>query len=147
MYNFILYISACISIFSYCSTGGHVVHSYGRLIPQFFPITDLQQISGPDGIGRINCTVSSGTARLGRLWPKEAGRLTTKHYGTTATLVVSPTDEFVNSELYCELSQFYLYTSSNSEFIQYAAHAHTSLYSFTISDYIFKVIRMTLYMH
>ena len=27
-----------------------------------FPITDLQQISGPDGIGRITCTVSSGTA-------------------------------------------------------------------------------------
>ena len=47
------------------NTGGSVVHSYGRLIPHEFPITDLQQISGPDGIGRINCTVSSGTARLG----------------------------------------------------------------------------------
>ena len=36
-------------------SGGDVVHSYGRLIPHEFPITDLQQISGPDGIGRITC--------------------------------------------------------------------------------------------
>ena len=47
-----------------CTAGGRVVHSYGRLIPHEFPITDLQQISGPDGIGRITCTVSSGTARF-----------------------------------------------------------------------------------
>ena len=44
--------------------GGRVVHSHGRLIPHEFPITDLQQIAGPDGIGRITCTVSSGTARF-----------------------------------------------------------------------------------
>ena len=44
--------------------GGSVVHSYGRLVSHELPITILQQISGSDGIGRINCTVSSGTARF-----------------------------------------------------------------------------------
>ena len=46
------------------SSGGRVVHSEGRLIPHDFPITDLQQISGTDGMGMITCTVSSGTARF-----------------------------------------------------------------------------------
>ena len=59
-----LYISNdCICHFV-LTTCGRVVHSYGRLIPHEFPITDLQQISGPDGIGRITCTVSNGTARF-----------------------------------------------------------------------------------
>ena len=43
---------------------GSAVHSYGKLIVHEFLITDLQQIYGPDGIGRINCTVSSGTVRF-----------------------------------------------------------------------------------
>ena len=56
-------MALCIHCTLICADGS-VVHSYGRLIPHEFPITDLQQISGPDGIGRINCTVSSGTARF-----------------------------------------------------------------------------------
>ena len=85
-------------------SGGSVVHSYGRLIPHEFPITDLQQISGPDGIGRITCTVSSGTARFiangGQL---ETGGVTQTKNGATATLVVNPTDvgSFQNRGLYC----------------------------------------------
>ena len=99
-------------------TGGHVLHSYGRIIPQFYPITDLRQISGPDGIGRINCTVSNGTAKFSTLQPSgllEAGEVPFIGNGTTATLVVKSTSQFENREMYCR-SRFYLYISVNGEF-------------------------------
>ena len=100
--------------------GGHVVHSYGRLIPHEFPITDLQQISGPDGIGRISCTVSSGTARFianGR--QLETGGVTQTRNGATATLAVNLPNavSFQNRGLYCTNSAtnfFYLFISSTS---------------------------------
>ena len=100
--------------------GGSVVHSYGRVIPHEFPITDLQQISGPDGIGRINCTVSSGTARFvvngGQL---ETGGVSETRNGATSSLVVNPTDvgSFQNRALYCtnlQTNHFYLLISSAS---------------------------------
>ena len=84
--------------------GGRVVHSYGSLIPHEFPITDLQQISGPDGIGRINCTDSSGTAGFiangGQL---ETGGVSQTRNGATATLIVNPSnvDSFQNRDPYC----------------------------------------------
>ena len=90
--------------------GGDVVHSYGRLIPHEFPITDLQQISGPDGIGRITCTVSSGISmfyRFGVFQPMNA-----------STLVVKPSNgSFQNRALYCTniSTTFYLYISSASK--------------------------------
>ncbi len=103
--------------------GGRVVHSYGRLIPHEFPITDLQQISGPDGIGRINCTVTSGRARLvvnsgDRL---ETGGVSQTRNGATATLVVNPSnvDSFQNRQLYCtniNTNFFYLFISSASKY-------------------------------
>ena len=102
---------------------GRVVHSYGRLIPHEFPITDLQQISGPDGIGRITCTVSSGTARFaansgGQL---ETGEVSQTRNGATATLAVNPSnvDSFQNRGLYCTSSStnfFYLSISSASKY-------------------------------
>ena len=106
------------------TTGGRVVHSYGRLIPHEFPITDLQQISGPDGIGRITCIVSSGTAGFaangGQL---ETGGVSQTTNGATATLVVnsSNVDRFQNRDLYCNNfnSFFYLFISSASKFPQY----------------------------
>ena len=103
-------------------TGDDVVHSYGRLILDEFPITDLQQISGPDGIGRINCTVSSGTARFfangGQL---ETGGVSQTRNGATATLVVNTSDvgSFKNRDLYCTNSNtnfLYLFISSASKF-------------------------------
>ena len=101
--------------------GGRVVHSYGRLIPHEFPITDLQQISGPDGIGRINCTVSSGTAGFvangGRL---ETGGVSQIRNGSTAILVVdlSNVESFQNRDLYCTNYNnfFYLFISSASKY-------------------------------
>ena len=107
-------------------SGGSVVHSYGRLIPHEFPITDLQQISGPNGIGRITCTVSSGTAgfvvssgnRLG------TGGVSQIRNGSTATLVVNPSNvgSFQNRGLYCtddRNNYFYLFFSSASKYTQH----------------------------
>ena len=98
-------------------SGGSVVHSLGRLIPHEFPITDLQQMSGPDEIGRINCTVSSGTARFNTPF------IEVKFGGMnqTAVLVVNTTsDSYQNRDLYCNsngTNHFYLYinSSNNSE--------------------------------
>ena len=92
--------------------GGSVVHSYGRLIPHEFPITDLQQISGASMIGKVNCTVSNGTARLISPSGEEADRLTNQ----TAVLVVNLN---TNRDFYCNsnnTNHFYIYiTSNNSE--------------------------------
>ena len=100
-------------------SGYSVIHSYGRLIPLNFPITDLHQISGPDGIGRINCTVSVGTARFvasgGQL---ETGGVTQTRNEESATLVVNSTDvgSFQNRHVYCTTAanDFYLFISSAS---------------------------------
>ena len=103
-------------------TGGRVVHSYGRLIPHEFPITDLQQIFGPDGIGRITCTVSSGTARFYRPGGVlESDGVTQTRNDATATLVVRPSnvDSFQNRDLYCTntaTNYLYLFISSASKY-------------------------------
>ena len=115
----------CSTVYSllllYC-TGGRVVHSYGRLIPHEFPITYLQQISSPGGIGMINCTVSSGTARF---VVNSGDRLGTRgvsetRNGATATLVVNPNvDSFQNRGLYCtdiNTNFFNLFISSASKY-------------------------------
>ena len=121
-----LYISI-ITIYTLNCAGGNVVHSYGRLIPHELPITDLQQISGPDGIGRITCTVSSGTARFvpnGGQLETAAGGVSQTRNGSTATLVVnaSNVDSFQNRGLYCAKSVanfFYLFISSASKYTLY----------------------------
>ena len=105
------------------NTGGSVVHSYGRLIPHEFPITDLQQISGPDGIGRINCTVSSGTADFfANGGDVETGGVTETRNGATATLVVN-VDRLQNRGLYCTnyTNFFYLFIASASKYTQVCA--------------------------
>ena len=128
----ILYIIYSMSSYALNCTGGRVVHSYGRLIPHEFPITDLQQISGPDGIGRITCTVSSGAVRFaangGQL---ETGGVSQTKNGATATLVVnsSNVDSFRNRDLYCtniSTDFFYLFLSSASKYTGYL-HARYNL--------------------
>ena len=102
--------------------GGSVVHSYGRLIPHEFLITDPQQISGPDGIGRITCTVNSGTARFGANGGTVVGGgVSETRNGATATLAVNPSnvDSFWNRQLFCikiYTNYFYLFISSASKF-------------------------------
>ena len=103
-------MTLCIHCTLICADG-HVVHSYGRLIPHEFPITDLQQTSGPDGIGRVNCTVSSGTATFKprdlQVMLQAGGVSQTRNgKGTTATLVVNPSNAVV--------SRTYLYTATTS---------------------------------
>ena len=100
--------------------GGIVVHSYGRLIPHEFPIAALQQISGPDGIGRITCTVSSGTAGFVRPGGGlQSDRVSQTKNATTATLVVPSTvSSFQNRPLYCtnmNTNFFYLFISNASK--------------------------------
>ena len=122
-------MALCIHFTLICA-GGRVVHSYGRLIPHEFPITDLQQISGPGWIGRINCTVSSGTARFkphnetARFNANSGNKLETggvsqTRIGFTTTLVVnmSNIDRFQNRGLYCtnfNANFFYLFISKNA---------------------------------
>ena len=116
-------MALCIHYTLNCA-GGDVVHSYGRLIPHRFPITDLQQISGPDGIGRITCTVSSRAARFhinSKTVQLTSGGVSQRGNGATSTLVVNPTNvaSFQNRNLYCTnnaTSVFYLYISSASKY-------------------------------
>ena len=113
-------MALCIHCALHCA-GALVVHSYGRLIPGDFPITDLRQISGPDGIGRITCTNSSRTARFfangGQL---ETGGVSQTRNGATATLVVNTSNvgSFQNRQLYCtniNTNFFYLFISSSHD--------------------------------
>ena len=106
------------------NAGGRVVHSYGRLIPHEFPITDLQQISGPDGVGRINCTVSSGRAKFianSGQFTYEGGGVSQTSSGAITILAVNPYNisSFQNRGLYCtniNVNFFYLFISSASKF-------------------------------
>ena len=100
--------------------GGDVVHSYGRLIPDEFPITDLQQISGPDGIGRINCTVSSVEFFFANGGSLDRSGVTQMKIKATSTLVVNAFNVviFQNRGLYCTNAVdnfFYLSFSSASK--------------------------------
>ena len=97
------------------------MHSYGRLIPSNSTVTDLQQISGPDGIGRINCTDSSGRASFGANGGTVVGGGVSETInGPTAALVVNSSDvaNFQNRDLYCNdvNTTFYLYISSASKY-------------------------------
>ena len=96
--------------------GGQVIHSYGRLIPHEFPITDLQQISDPDGIGRISCTDSSGTPSFFRPGIKslETGGVTQTNDGNTATLTVNPNGIFENRDIVCKSTYLYLFILSGN---------------------------------
>ena len=91
-------------------TGGRVVYSEGRLIPHEFPITDSQQITGPDGVRRITCTVSSGTARFIR----DGGEVEREGQLETAITVKG---DIQNRAIYCnsnDTNYFYLYLRSSA---------------------------------
>ena len=98
--------------------GCYIVHSYGRLIPRELPITDLQQISGPDGIGRINCTVSSGTASFRIPGGSLTAEVNQTNEAALATLVVTPTfnSNFSNRDVVCNGTYFYLFPSANCKY-------------------------------
>ena len=135
-------------------SGGHVVHSYGRLIPHELPITDLQQISGTDGIGTITCTVSSGTAGF-RVIGAQKPDVTPTSNEATATLVVNTTNatRFTNREVDCNGIYFYLFLSPSSKCTTQCKHYSwgrdttyssisniNSLYLSTVSSHIRRVL-------
>ena len=100
---------------------GRIVHSYGRLIPHEFPITNLQQISGPDGIGRITCTGSSGAAKFHPNSGQVVGEGVTKKEIGSLEVNPSDADSFQNRALYCtdaNTNFFYLFISSASKYTQ-----------------------------
>ena len=123
-----MYDTVCIH-YTAKHSDGDVVHSYGRRIPHEFPITDLQQISGPDGIGRITCTVSSGIVRFvvnngNRLG---TGGVSQTRNGATATLVVNPSNvgRFQNRQIYCtniNTNFLHLFISSASKYTKELHH-------------------------
>ena len=125
-------MALCIHYTLNCA-GGDVVHSYGRLIPHEFPITDLQQISGPDGIGRINCTVSSGTTRFVANGDRlETGGVSQTRNGATSMLIVktSNVSSFQNRDLYCTTINsiyFYLFLSSASKSYHIITHTLSAI--------------------
>ena len=110
------------------------VHSYGRLIPINFLVTEPEQIEGPDGVGRVNCTT-----------PRAAGRFQTSlkdavtedinvnpnlyqiRSGNTATLIVNNIRRnFKNRKIYCNsLSHFFfLQMSDQSEWARVTTLIH-----------------------
>ena len=108
-------------------SGGHVIHSYGRLIPHEFPITNLQQLSGPDRTGRITCTFNSGITYFAANGERivVGGGVTQIKHGTTATLkvILTSANSFQDRGVYCTNSSnsssrifFYLFLSDISEF-------------------------------
>ena len=117
--TYIQHFDALIRVYPLNYADGHVVHSYGRLIPHRFPITDLQQISGPDGIGQITCTVSSGTAEFTTTETPQTGRVIETRDGATASLTVNATDvdSFHNIEGHCteRFSFFFVFLSAKSK--------------------------------
>ena len=120
------------SLVLHTHSGGHVVHSYGRLIPHHFPITHLQQISHLTLTGElidsiITC-VSSGTPPPGFYSPNgtlDTGGVTQRNYSAHSAILAIDVDTtgigtFQNRDMYCDdnhTNYFYLYLaiSNNSE--------------------------------
>ena len=100
-----IYIRTYVHIY----TGGRVVYSEGRLIPHQFPITDPQQITALDGVKRITCTVSNGTARFVR----DDGEVEREGILEAAITV---TGDVQSRAMYCnsnDTNYFYLYITSS----------------------------------
>ena len=113
------------------------VHSYGRLIPINFLVTEPEQIEGPDGVGRVNCTTPRAAARF-QTSLKDAvtedinvnPNLYQIRNGNMATLIVNNIRRnFKNRKIYCNSLRhfFFLQISGQSEWARL-----TSTHSFTV---------------
>ena len=126
------------------------MHSYGRLIPINFLVTEPEQIEGPDGVGRVNCTT-----------PRAAGSFQTSlkdavtedinvnpnlyqiRNGNTATLIVNNIRRnFKNRKIYYNsLSHFFfLQISGQSEWTRL-----TSTHSFTVLQHPHTCIQVLIH--
>lgn len=99
------------------------MHSYGRLIPVNFLVTKPEQIEGPDGVGRVNCTASRGEASfqnslIEAVTEVENENLYQIRSGSTATLIVDNIRRnFMNRQIFCNSlnHRFFLHFSDRSE--------------------------------
>ena len=113
-------------LFSFhASSGGGVVHSYGRLIYHERVITDkhqLQPLNNDNGDGRILCTVNSGEAGFTYITSTDTTQdIHQMKSGTKATAVirVSAFNNFVNFEGRCGGSYHYLFLSRGENITEY----------------------------
>lgn len=104
--------SFTITLLSY--SGGVVVHSYGRLVPINFLLTEPEQIEGLDAVGRVNCTTAGAAANfqtdLNNAVSKDSNEdLYQIKNGSTATLIVDNIRRnFMNRQIFCNgLSHFF----------------------------------------
>ena len=120
----------------YVCSGGVAVHSYGRLLPVNFLVTEPDQIEGPDGVGRVNCTTpraaaSFQTSLKDAVTEDKNINLYQIRNGNTATLIVSNIRRnFKNRKIYCNsLSHFFfLQISAQSEWARVTnTHSFTAL--------------------
>ena len=107
--------------FILCTSGGQVVHSYGRLIFHERVITDKQQLEPPNkdsGDGRIECRVSSGGAGFSyygcNVSNDTSGDVHQIISGSTVTVVIRDRafNNFVNFEGKCAGIYHYLFLSN-----------------------------------
>ena len=100
------------------------MHSYGRLIPVNFLVTEPEQIEGPDGVGRVNCTTSGMAANfqnasLTSVTEDSNEELYQIRMDTTTTLIVrnARRQNFTNMLVHCNGQShiLYLHLSSQSE--------------------------------
>ena len=120
------------SLVLHTHSGGRVVHSYGRLIPHQFPITNLQQILHSTLTGQVSDSiitcVSSGTPPPRFYTPNgtlDTGGVTQRNYSAHSAILAievdtTGKDTFQNRDMYCDdnhTNYFYLYlaSSNNSE--------------------------------
>ena len=110
--------------FTLCTSGGQVVHSYGRLILLDETITDKQQLQPPNNDredGRIECRVSSGRASFsyyGRTVTTDtSGDVHVIRSGSTATVVIRDRifNNFENFEGHCAGIYHYLFLSDGEQ--------------------------------
>ena len=98
--------------------GWHSIVTYGRLLPTNFLLTEPEQIEGPDGVGRVNCTATGTFADFqnGPLISTEDNNedLHQIHMGASATLIVKSTRRlnFSNTLVYCNGHSLYLHLSA-----------------------------------
>ena len=140
---------SCIAYFFvsfYSGAHGLVVHSYGRLIPNEFPIVNLQQISGSNGTRKITCTFSSGkTYFYANGGDIEAGGVSQNKGGVTATLGLNLVNinGFQDRGIFCTNTAatpthyfFYRFLSGHSKFTLYIFDVNP------IAEYIFSCIHV-----
>ena len=99
------------------------MHSYGRLLPTNYLVTEPEQIEGPDGIGRVNCTSIGTTAKFQTISLTSVTEDSNEEIyqitqDSTATLVVRNTRaaNFTNTLVYCngQNRSLYLHLSTQS---------------------------------